>query len=94
VHTGNIWKATVSSTVCVLFICQYRFHKTVARTPNTGTFSATATGTSITSAAIGSSGLSTVGANLCLREHDWQLNRQVISTVEYLLAGILDSNNF
>ncbi len=79
VHSGNTWKATVNSRVFFLFA--NGSPQTLARTPNTGTFNLTAAnGTSITSSAIGNSGLNFVGANLCLRQYDWQLNRQIVTT--------------
>jgi parallel beta-helix repeat protein len=79
VHSGNIWKATVSKRVYFLYVNTTL--KTLARAPNTGTWNlSTATGTALTSASIGSSGLNFVGANVCVREYDWQLNRQVVTT--------------
>lgn len=78
VHIGNIWKATVAERV--YFLYSDGALQTLSRAPNTGTWNATsATSNSLTSSSIGSSGINFVGANLCVREFDWRLNRQVIT---------------
>lgn len=77
-HSGNIWKATVPQRV--YFLYQGGTAQTLARAPNSGHWTATsASGSSLTGNDIGASGLDLVGANVCIREYDWQLNRQVIS---------------
>ena len=79
VHSGSIWKATLAQRP--YFLYANTSLKTLARAPNTGTWNlSAATGTSLTSTAVGSSGLNFVGANVCIREYDWQLNRQVVTT--------------
>ena len=78
VHNGNIWKATVSQRTYFLYINSVK--QVLARTPNVGTWNISgSTSTSITNSNIGTSGRNFVGANLCLREYDWRLNRQVIT---------------
>lgn len=78
VHNGNIWKTTVAEPVHFLYADGAV--QTLSRTPNTGTWNlSTATTNSLTSAAVGSSGNNFVGANVCVREYDWQLNRQVVT---------------
>ena len=78
VHSGNIWKATVTQRV--YFLYQNAAVQTLARAPNTDTWNAsTSTTTSMTSSSIGSAGLDFVGANICIREYDWRLNRQIVT---------------
>ena len=78
VHSGNIWKATVAEQV--YFFYADGALQTLSRAPNTGTLNAdAATPTSLTSSSIGSSGQNFVGANVCVREYDWRLNRQVVT---------------
>jgi parallel beta-helix repeat protein len=79
VHSGNIWKATVAERV--YFLYDGGALQTLSRAPNTGTWNlSAATATSLTSSSIGSSGKNFVGANVCVREYDWRLNRQVVTT--------------
>lgn len=78
VHSGNIWKANVSSPVYMVFIGGTS--QQLARHPNSGVFNTTgATNISAMNPSIGSSGLNFVGANICLREYDWRNNRQVVT---------------
>jgi parallel beta-helix repeat protein len=79
VHSGNIWKATVAEQVYFLYVDGVL--QTLSRTPNTDTWNlSTATSNALTSSSIGSSGKNFVGANVCVREYDWQLNRQVVTS--------------
>jgi parallel beta-helix repeat protein len=78
VHNGNIWKTTVSERVYFLFI--NNIAQTLARMPNTGTWNmSAATENSLINNLIASSGKNFVGANVCLRENDWRLNRQIVT---------------
>lgn len=78
VHSGNIWKASVTTPVHMLF--QGGTSQQLARHPNFGVFNTTAaTGTSATSPSTGSSGLNFVGANICVREYEWRNNRQRVT---------------
>ncbi len=78
VHSGNIWKTTLTGNVQYLFANAQA--QTLARWPNIGIANLTAsTTTSITSSSIGSSGLNFVGANICLRDFEWRMNRQVVT---------------
>lgn len=79
IHSGNIWKAIVPQTVHFLYVNNLK--QTLARTPNTGTWNISAsTATSISNSNISSSGENFVGSNICLREFDWRLNRQIITS--------------
>lgn len=79
VHSGHIWKATVPQRV--YFLYADGAVQTLARAPNAGTWLlSSATTNSLTSADIASSGLDFTGANVCVREFDWRLNRQVVSS--------------
>jgi len=77
VHSGNIWKATVSQRVHFLY--DGSASKTLARTPNIGTYTLTSAGTNSLSSSSVSGLPNLVGANVCVREYDWRLNRQVVT---------------
>ena len=78
-YSGNIWKATVPNKV--LFLYANSMPQILARTPNVGTFNLSSyTTNSITGNQIGASGQNFVGANLCLRQYDWQLYRSPVTS--------------
>jgi len=78
-HSGNIWKATITSPVYLVFVDGIA--QQLARYPNSGVLNTTvATTTSASSPSIGSSGLNFVGANICIREFEWRNNRQPVIT--------------
>ena len=77
-HSGNIWKATITSPVYLVFVDGIA--QQLARYPNSGVLNTTvATTTSASSPSIGSSGLNFVGANICIREFEWRNNRQPVT---------------
>jgi len=91
-HSGNIWKATITSPVYLVFVDGIA--QQLARYPNSGVLNTTvATTTSASSPSIGSSGLNFVGANICIREFEWRNNRQpVISQAGSTVSWNTDIN--
>lgn len=79
IHNGNVWKTNLNQRAYFLFINNIK--QTLARMPNTGTWNISSSSTnSINCNNISSSGINYVGANICIREYDWRLNRQVVAS--------------